>query len=107
MATIRYVTKLNDAEVTTLFRQVVDSDGETIISEQEASMQEVRQVDGNALDTYLEAVADRLMEAVVALRDADNRPDENTYLLCGRSYLDLQVLVSRFDKSVLPPSNTL
>ncbi len=90
-----------------MYRQVLGDDGTTVIAEARAEMEEVRQVDASALDLYFETVADRIMEAVTALRDADNRPDQNTYLACGKAYMDLQVLVSQFDKTVLPPTNTL
>lgn len=107
MATVNYVVKENDAEVLSIFRQVVDADGTTVLSEMEADMAEVRNVDGSALDSYFEAVADKLDETVVALRDADDRPSEDTYIKCGKAYMTLQLLVSKFDRSVLPPSNTL
>lgn len=107
MATVQYVVKLNDALVTSMFRQIVDEDG-NILSEAQVKMNEVLNVAGSTtVDAYLEAIADRLMVAVEALRDADNRPDSATFNVCGQAYLDLQQFMSDFDTTLLPPMNTL
>ena len=107
MATVQYVIKENEASVISIFRQVLDTDGTTVLSETETTMAEVRSVDGAALNTYFETLADKLDEASTALRDADDRPSETTYNKCGAAYMALQLLLSKFDQSVLPPSNVL
>lgn len=107
MATVQYVVKENEASVISIFRQVLDTDGTTVLSETETTMAEVRIVDGTALDSYFETLADKLDEASTALRDANDRPSEATYNRCGEAYMALQLLLTNFDKSVLPPSNTL
>lgn len=107
MATVQYVVKLNDALVTSMFRQIVDEDG-TVLSEAQVKMDEVRNVAGSTtVDAYLESIADRLSAAVSALRDADNRPDSTTFEACGMAYMDLQQLLTDFDRSLLPPISTL
>jgi hypothetical protein len=107
MASVQYTVKLSDGFVTTMYRQIVDEDG-SVLAESPVKMAEVRSVPGsNAVDEYLEAVADRLMAAVTALRDADNRPDSTTFDACGKAYVDLQQLLTDFDTTLLPPINTL
>jgi len=107
MATIQYVVKENESSVISIFRQVMDTDGTTVLSETETTMAEVRAVDEAALGSYFEALANKLDEASTALRDADDRPSETTYNKCGVAYMGLQLLLSTFDKTILPPSNTL
>lgn len=107
MATVQYVVKLNDALVTSMFRQIVDVDG-SVLSEAQVKMDEVLNVAGSTtVDAYLEAIADRLSAAVTALRDANNRPDSITFEACGVAYMDLQQLITDFDRSLLPPLSTL
>lgn len=106
MPTVNYQVKANDASVLTIFRQLVADDGVTILSEEEVSMQEVRNVSPQTLDSYLEQVADKLDDLSSHLRGADDKPTDITYVKSGTTYKTLEILVKNFDRSLLPPNES-
>lgn len=104
MPTVNYQVKINDASVLSMFRQLIADDGFTVLSEEEVSMQEVRSVSPQTIDTYLEQVADKLDDLSSHLRGVDDKPSDLTYQKSGVTYKTLEVLVKNFDRSLLPPN---
>lgn len=105
MATVNYQVKTNEASVISMFRQLIADDGVTVLSEEEVSMQEVRNVSPGTVDTYLEQIADKLDDLSSHLRGVDQSPSDVTYLKSGTTYKTLEALVKNFDRSLLPPSD--